>query len=492
MKVSENMTYNKIFSRLISPEKLILYVILILAVILRISQVGWYNKDAVIYALISRRIVIEGFSSFFERNGYWTSIDYRFGDHPPLFFLLVSFSFLVLGMDYINGCIVSLIAGIFAVLLIYFLAVALYDEKVGLLSSFLTAILPWHVFFSSIILVDMLGSTLILLTMLLFFYAYKRGNLSAYILMGVSLGISLLTKYYAIMVPLIIVSFLLLSNRELLLNKHLWLAFGIAGVIFAPWLFFVGSYPLRHYACTITLREKVPNPNPFFVLTFLFAELTFPLFMFFVMGFLMALFRSYRLKGKLKEDLLLLIWIIIPALVYTFGAIVNDLLHPYWNISGYLLLAVPAIAILASNSLFDVYSHLRTSISKIKANIVTANFILLITISLSILMWGRTTVGAFRFNGFFPFYDYYDTIGEVTVYIEEKIPEGVTLTSPLSSDLFLIRFYLESSYNIIKSEDISQNESYYLVTRSTTDGHLLKVFESKTHPNFAFYLYYIS
>ncbi|MFX1465873.1 MAG: hypothetical protein ACFFA5_05325, partial [Promethearchaeota archaeon] len=89
------MTYNKIFSRLISPEKLFLYFILILAVILRISQVGWYDKDAVIYALISRRIVIEGFNSFFERNGYWTSIDYRFGDHPPLFFLLVSFSFLV-------------------------------------------------------------------------------------------------------------------------------------------------------------------------------------------------------------------------------------------------------------------------------------------------------------------------------------------------------------------------------------------------------------
>jgi 4-amino-4-deoxy-L-arabinose transferase-like glycosyltransferase len=466
------MTDNKIISRLISPEKLILYFILILAVILRISQVGWYDKDAVIYALISRRIVIEGFSSFFERNGYWISIDYRFGDHPPIFFLLVSFSFLVMGMDYMNGCIVSLIAGIFA--------------------SFLTAILPWHVFFSSIILVDMLASTLILLTMLLFFYAQKRENLLAYILMGISLGISLLTKYYAIMVPLIIIPFLFLTNKELLWKKQLWFAFIIAGVIFAPWLFFVGLYPFQHYALTITLRDKVPNPNPLFVLTFLFAELTFPLFMFFIMGFLMALIRSYRLKGKNKEDLLLLVWIIVPALVYTYGAIVNDLLHPYWNISGYFLLAIPAIMLLASNSFFDVYVHLKTSISKIKTDLVMLTSILLIILSLSILMWGRASVGAFRFNGFFPFYDYHDTMSDVTLYAEENVPEGSTLTSPLSSDLFLIRFYLESSYDVVKLEDISQNTSYYIVTRSKTDGHLIKVFESKTHPNFAFYLYYIS
>ena len=96
------------------------------------------------------------------------------------------------------------------------------------------------------------------------------------------------------------------------------------------------------------------------------------------------------------------------------------------------------------------------------------------------------------FNGFFPFYDYYDTMSDVTLYIEENVPEGAVLTSPLSSDLFLIRFYLESSYDVVKLEDISQNASYYIVTRSTTDGHLIKVFESKTHPNFAFYLYYIS
>jgi 4-amino-4-deoxy-L-arabinose transferase-like glycosyltransferase len=486
------MTYNKFFSRLISPEKLILYVILILAVILRINQVGWYDKDAVIYALISRRIVIEGFSSFFERNGYWTSIDFRFGDHPPLFFLLVSFLFLVLGMDYINGCLVSLIAGTFAVLLVYFLAIELYDEKVGLLSSFLVAILPWHVFFSTIILVDMLGSSLILLSLYFFWIAAKRGDLLNYILMGICLGASLLTKYYAIMVPLIIIPFLFLANRELLLKKQLWLAFIIAGVIFAPWLFFVGLYPFQHYALTITLRDKVPNPNPLFVLTFLFAELTFPLFMFFIMGFLMALIRSYRFKGKNREDLLMLIWIIVPALVYTYGAIVTDLLHPYWNISGYLLLAIPAIMLLASNSFFDVYFHLKTSISKIKTDLVMLASILLIIISLSILMWGRASVGAFRFNGFFPFYDYHDTMSDVTLYIEENIPEGSTLTSPLSSDLFLIRFYLESSYDVVKLEDISQNASYYTVTRSTTDGHLIKVFESKTHPNFAFYLYYIS
>ena len=486
------MNYNKIISRLIAPEKLVLYGILTLTVIFRISQIGWYDKDALVYALISRRIVVEGFSSFFERNGYWTSIDYRFGDHPPLFFLLVSFSFLVMGMDYINGCIVSLIAGTFAVLLVYFLAVELYNEKVGLLSSFFIAILPWHVFFSSIILVDMLGSTLILLSLYFFWIAFKREHLSAYIFMGISLGMSLLTKYYAIMVPLIIVPFLFLSNKELLWKKQLWLAFCIAGVIFAPWLFFVGFYPFQHYALTITLRDKVPNPNPLFVLTFLFAELTFPLFMFFIMGFLMALIRSYRFKGKNGEDLLLLMWIIVPAIVYTYGAIVNDLLHPYWNISGYFLLAIPAIATLASKSFFDVYSHLRTSISKIKTNLITGNVILLIILSVSILFAGRASVGAFRFNGFFPFYDYYDTMSDVTLYIEENVPEGAVLTSPLSSDLFLIRFYLESSYDVVKLEDISQNAIYYIVTRSTTDGHLIKVFESKTHPNFAFYLYYIS
>ena len=486
------MSYKRIISRFTSPEKLILYGIFILAVVLRISEIGWYDKDALIYALISRRIVVEGFNSFFDRNGYWTSIDYRFGDHPPLFFLFVSFSFLVLGMDYINGCIVSLIAGSFAVLLVYFLAVELYDKKVGLLSAFFIAILPWHVFFSTIMLVDMLGSTLILLSVYFFCIAFKRENFSAYVFMGISLGMSLLTKYYAIMVPLIIIPFLFLANREILLKKQLWLAFIIAGVIFAPWLFFVGLYPFQHYALTITLRDKVPNPNPFFVLTFLFAELTFPLFMFFVMGFLMAIIRSYRFKGKNNEDLLLLIWIIIPAFVYTYGAIVSDLLHPYWNISGYFLLAIPAIVLLASNSFFDVYSRLKTSISKIKTNIVTGNFILIIILSLSILFAGRASVGAFRFNGFFPFYDYYDTISDVTLYIEENIPEGATLTSPLSSDLFLIRFNLESSYDVVKPEEISQNASYYIVTRSTTDGYLLNIFESKTHPNFAFYLYYIS
>jgi hypothetical protein len=210
------------------------------------------------------------------------------------------------------------------------------------------------------------------------------------------------------------------------------------------------------------------------------------------MGFLMAIVRSYRFKGRNEKDLLLLIWIIVPAIVYTYGAIVSDLLHPYWNISGYFLLAIPAIVILASNSFFDVYSHLKTSFSKIKAEIVMFTSVLLIILSVSILMWGRTSVGAFRFNGFFPFYDYYDTITEVTIYIEENIPEGETITSPLSSDLFLIRFYLESRYDIVELEDLSQNSNYYIVTRSMMSGSPIKVFESRTHHNFAFYLYYIS
>ena len=97
--------------------------------------------------------------------------------------------------------------------------------------------------------------------------------------------------------------------------------------------------------------------------------------------------------------------------------------------------------------------------------------ILLIILSVSILMWGRSSVGAFRFNGFFPFYVYYDTISEVTVYVEENIPEGAILTSPLSSDLFLIRFYLESNYDIVELEDLSQNSNYYIVTKS--DRHCL-------------------
>ena len=70
-------------------------------------------------------------------------------------------------------------------------------------------------------------------------------------------------------------------------------------------------------------------------------------------------------------------------------------------------------------------------------------------------------------------------------------PEEITQAKKLLQDGKFTEA-LQLVDDLEEKEDISQNENYYIVSRSTTDGHLIKVFESKTHPKFAFYLYYIS
>ncbi len=118
---------------------LILLGIILIGSLLRIYHLGtesiWYDEAASIDG--SK----ESFVSVIESSG-------RLHNQPPLYFVLLHFWMLLFGTGEIAVRSLSAIFGIISIVVIYQVGCRLFNRKVGLISSFLSAISCYHIHFS--------------------------------------------------------------------------------------------------------------------------------------------------------------------------------------------------------------------------------------------------------------------------------------------------------------------------------------------------------
>lgn len=206
-----------------------IWLIIVLAFILRIvnlNQSLWFDEAI--------NVVVAGFSDF-----WFFVTKYPIGDfHPPGWFVILWGWGHIFGFSEISVRLPSVILGVATVVLTYLLGKALFNKKVGLLSAFLLAIAPLHVYYSQEARMYVFAAFAVTLS---FYFLHilvlnkKRGWLG-YI---ISLILVLYSDYLAYLIIPAQITYLVWIKK---FNIKMLLSFLIAGITLIPWL---NIFPLQ-------------------------------------------------------------------------------------------------------------------------------------------------------------------------------------------------------------------------------------------------------
>ena len=172
--------------------------------------------------------------SWFEQLPAWSKLSFH--DAPPLVFLIQFLFFKLFGVSVFVSRLPFALAGVGSVILVYFLAKELYNQKIAIAAAFILSILSYHVWASKVGFLEPIALFFVLLTFLIFFKALRQPRY--FIWFGVSLGLALLTKYTAFFILPVIFFYLLAKNRRLFFNLYFIAGLVIAFLLFSPVLIY--------------------------------------------------------------------------------------------------------------------------------------------------------------------------------------------------------------------------------------------------------------
>ena len=161
----------------------------------------------------------------------WTKLSFH--DHPPLYFLVQHVFFRSFGDSLFVARLPSLIAGMFAILLMFLIGKKLFqNERAGILSAFLLSINHIHIWASRTSITESLLLTLMLAN--IYFFLRLTEDKKWWFLFGLTLGLSFLTKYTAVALVPVYLMYLLIFHRDYFRAWQLYLSGLVALVLFSP------------------------------------------------------------------------------------------------------------------------------------------------------------------------------------------------------------------------------------------------------------------
>ncbi len=179
---------------------------------------------------------------------FWTRLSFH--DHPPLFFLIQHIFFRVLGDSLFIARLPSALAGIASIFLAFLIGRELFRKSefsrppagpfrdisgsdwAGLLSALIAGVVFSYV---SISRLSMMEAVLFFFILLNFYFFIRLIDHRKYwLVFGITLGLALLTKYISFFLMPAYIFFLVILRSPLLRSRHLYGAFLVAALIFAP------------------------------------------------------------------------------------------------------------------------------------------------------------------------------------------------------------------------------------------------------------------
>ena len=265
----------------------------------------------------------------------------------PLFPAILSVFFAIFGTSEIVAKLVNLLIALAGVIVLYFVARKLFGEEVAAVSALFLATNPLYIFFSSRVLTEPLY--IVFLTLATYFLYRAKDNLKNLIWFGAVTALAILTRYLALYLGIIAVTWLGINGKLQSAVKSKWLYVGIIAflVVLAPWLYlsfistgnpfgFIIEFGLRQaqqQGVGFGLPDKIPSnllAAPFVI----GAPLLFALFL---------LRREIRDKF-VKNDAVkfLLLSSIVIALVLELAGFLRP------NLLRYIAVIIPFLAIIAA------------------------------------------------------------------------------------------------------------------------------------------------
>ncbi|MHA1617567.1 MAG: ArnT family glycosyltransferase [Candidatus Njordarchaeales archaeon] len=324
---------------------------------------------------------------------YLKYFDFEYNvEHPPLAKYLIGLSVLALGTTEFSARLPIAILGTLTCLIVFFLAKELYDQYTALLSSILIALSTYHIAHSRVATLDVPLTFFYVLTILLFWKGLK--NRWYLLFSGIALGLAIATKYTGIYLYFIIGVYLIIyenlikyrhSILSINLSKELLVAAFLSigtFIVVAPFLLsssisvtyldlevplitksvYRNFHHLQTGHANYFIGEVTNAPPPWFYLVYLTFRLPIPMIIFFGLGL------AYALYKRSRQEVLLLLWILIPLGIFSFQKV--KLLH-------YLVPIIPPLCILAARSMVVIISVLRNRTKKLIG----------LTIVLALIIW---------------------------------------------------------------------------------------------------------
>ena len=292
-------------------------------------------------------------------------LEYEFTPvRPVLFSFIVSLFLRITQGELLPRLFISLLS-IGSVIGVYYLGKETYDKNVGLLSSFIMSVFYLNLFFSTRLIVDIPSLTFFIFASL-FFYRYLKNNSVKSLYIAAAL-ISIGTMFKQSTGFLLIVVFLYLlftKGYKIIFKKELYIAAIIFFLVMSPYLLwgysYFGGFVLMQGAAEVApqnmLARGYEGMKGYFSL--FPGYLSWSLLILFLIGIgsmynVLLGFDLLHKKGnpKLKRNLFLILLFLIPIILASFTINHNE--------DRYIINSMPAIFIVASYSIFNIYSWLK-------------------------------------------------------------------------------------------------------------------------------------
>ncbi|MCW4006396.1 MAG: glycosyltransferase family 39 protein [Candidatus Bathyarchaeota archaeon] len=171
-------------------------------------------------------------------TGQFTSYLTEGGFYPPLFDLVTTVFFKVIGASVFNGRLVSLMFSVLSLWAVFEFGYKLYDAKIALTASVLLAVMPAYIWLSRMTMIETMLIFFFTVSALLFFMWLHNDQRKYLLWSGITLGLGVLAKYQTVIVAAIMLLGLLFLCRGYLKERLPKFAFllVVAVLVFVPWI----------------------------------------------------------------------------------------------------------------------------------------------------------------------------------------------------------------------------------------------------------------
>ena len=262
-----------------------------------------------------------------EHDASWRFISLTDGKQPMYVWIAMLF-LKVVNDPLLAGRLVSVLAGYFSMVGIFFLGREIFkNSKVGLLSSLLYVLYPFALVYDKLAMYDSLVAMFIIWILFFTVLLVRHVRLDLGMILGMVIGGGMLTKTDAdfgfILLPFSLLLFPFKKNFD---KKRFWqfIIFGLVAVVIAnamyqilrlsPFYYIIGQ---KNLTFIYSFHDWIREPFAFFMGnlkglgSWFLSYITVP--------FLVLVIASFFVDKKfLREKLLLLIWFIVPFVALTF------------------------------------------------------------------------------------------------------------------------------------------------------------------------------
>lgn len=275
---------------------------------------------------------------------YWEwsrRLDASYYSKGPMIAYLIHLGTSLFGDTVFGIRIMAVLFSTLSSVVLYFFAKGLYDEKTGLFSAILIQLIPLFSVYGVIFTIDsplifFWTLSLLLFRECLFHHPHTSHSrtLVLWSLLGLTVGLGMLSKYSMVFFPLCALMFLLSSHdgRKVLLTKGPYLSFTISLLVFSPVLFWNAAYDwvtFRHTAGQAHIAEGL-RFSPISFLEFTgsqFGVLT---------PILLALMSVALIRLRTTQGGKILFWFSVPIIVFFLVKSIQAKVQANWALPAYI------------------------------------------------------------------------------------------------------------------------------------------------------------